>query len=731
MIITFYSYKGGTGRTMALANIAVLLAKSGKRVLVVDFDLEAPGLWRFFQGYQENIDRRPGLLDMLMAHSHSTDNHSINWRQYVTRIGFEGGSVELITSGKMDEEYPARVLKFDWHLFFENSDGGSFIENLRASWEEAYDFVLIDSRTGITDTGGVCTIALPDLIVPVIVANYQSVEGTLEVLRRAQKGRRSLAYDRPPALVLPILSRFDSRTEYESAEEWLDLLAKKLQSFYADWLPKSVAPRVILERTKLPYVAYFSFGEKLPVLRQGLSDPESLGYALNSVARLIESELANAAVLALVSDVPEADRHTADLVEGAPGGRSGAAQLSGAASAAQPSSVTVGRPAGKSTSKPSARQRESIYCPQCPEWYPFEEIVATAYDGSETTGDKVILRVDSGRSSSWWPIGKTRKAKSAAALTRQQRADIVAREYVLRCPRGHVLSNSLTPASVIGLIGNICSGKSHFLAGLAFEIVFQNRLNALGLDVSQADSGGLSLDRYIQRVYVQGEVLALTERGRVDGPFAYVATQNSSIHRYLRTDLTFFDVAGEEFASIRRSADIVRYIFDAKGIILLIDPGGLPRADKPLSPRDPSLPLATRAMVDNLADALEAVTGTSAREQKNVLAVVISKADSVSLSPDFWPPRFWLEPSASTLDRSGLEDALRQYSSQSRDALVELGGGSIVRAAEARFGHEKVWFSAASATNQQAVDGKWSNPEPIGCSIPLAQILTFGDLDRD
>jgi len=42
-IVTFYSYKGGTGRTMALANTAWILAAAGNRVLTVDWDLEAPG----------------------------------------------------------------------------------------------------------------------------------------------------------------------------------------------------------------------------------------------------------------------------------------------------------------------------------------------------------------------------------------------------------------------------------------------------------------------------------------------------------------------------------------------------------------------------------------------------------------------------------------------------------------------------------------------------------------
>jgi cellulose biosynthesis protein BcsQ len=298
MIVTFYSFKGGTGRTMALASIAILLARAGRRVLAVDFDLEAPGLWRFFQEFEPDLGHREGLLEMLAAQSLHSGQAPVDWREYVIQVRLEGTSVSLITSGRSDDDYPARVLDFNWQRLFHLNEGGAFIERLRADWAEEYDFVLIDSRTGITDTGGVCTISLPDMIVAVLVANHQNVEGILEVLRRTQQGRQDLAYDRSPALVLPVLSRFDSRTEYESANEWLDLLAEKLAGFYADWLPGSVPPRRILERTKLPYVAYFSYGEKLPVLRDDISDPESLGYALRSVAQLIDSHLADAVAVA-------------------------------------------------------------------------------------------------------------------------------------------------------------------------------------------------------------------------------------------------------------------------------------------------------------------------------------------------------------------------------------------------------------------------------------------------
>jgi cellulose biosynthesis protein BcsQ len=310
MIVTFYSYKGGTGRTMAVANVACLLAKAGRRVLVVDFDLEAPGIWRYFDTFQRGLDRRSGLMDLLLEAVAVTEfmpgSVRPSWRKYATPVRVSAQSVTLMTSGVQDEEYPARVLGFDWGDFFANRGGGEFFERLRAEWNSEYDFVLIDSRTGITDIGGICTILLPDMIVPVFTANWQNLEGVVDTLGRAQRGRQELAYDRSPALVLPVLSRFESRTELESANEWLSRAASMLADCYADWLPKDIDPRHMLERTKLPHIAYFGFGERLAVQLQGTTDPESLGYAYSAVARLIDSHLKDAREVVAGTETPRA-----------------------------------------------------------------------------------------------------------------------------------------------------------------------------------------------------------------------------------------------------------------------------------------------------------------------------------------------------------------------------------------------------------------------------------------
>src|SRR3989442_12771377 len=70
-IITFYSYKGGTGRSMALANVAWILASNGHRVLMVDWDLEAPGLHRYFSNFlvDRSLVASKGLMEIVEAYS--------------------------------------------------------------------------------------------------------------------------------------------------------------------------------------------------------------------------------------------------------------------------------------------------------------------------------------------------------------------------------------------------------------------------------------------------------------------------------------------------------------------------------------------------------------------------------------------------------------------------------------------------------------------------------------
>lgn len=70
MVFTFYSYKGGVGRSMAVANIAELLYEKGVSVLMIDWDLDSPGLENYFPHISEEAGQNPGLLNMILHYKH-------------------------------------------------------------------------------------------------------------------------------------------------------------------------------------------------------------------------------------------------------------------------------------------------------------------------------------------------------------------------------------------------------------------------------------------------------------------------------------------------------------------------------------------------------------------------------------------------------------------------------------------------------------------------------------
>ncbi|RNI38944.1 TIR domain-containing protein [Hanamia caeni] len=288
-IITFYSYKGGVGRSMSLANIAFELSKRNKKILIVDWDLEAPGLERYFNAFQINNEGE-GLLSLL---SEFKKNNTVDYTNYLWTISTDfKHPIYLLPSGREKDpiKYTTELERFNWEDFFKPEGGGMHLENLRNQWLQDFDFVLIDSRTGLSDASGVCTIMLPDVVIPMFTANYQSLFGIRDIMNFIQSSRQRLAVDRMTLTILPLPSRFGTRVEFKESQEWLDRIADILKNCFSDWLPKWIEPRYMLEQIKIPQVDYFSFGEKLAVVEQGTNDPEGMGFIYSKIADFISSD---------------------------------------------------------------------------------------------------------------------------------------------------------------------------------------------------------------------------------------------------------------------------------------------------------------------------------------------------------------------------------------------------------------------------------------------------------
>ena len=91
-IVTFYSYKGGTGRTMALANVGWILASTGLKVLVIDWDLDSPGLHRYFHPFVDSrfVSATPGVIELINDYAWAAtvqeDNRANDWHRQYAKI---------------------------------------------------------------------------------------------------------------------------------------------------------------------------------------------------------------------------------------------------------------------------------------------------------------------------------------------------------------------------------------------------------------------------------------------------------------------------------------------------------------------------------------------------------------------------------------------------------------------------------------------------------------------
>src|ERR1700687_1734395 len=118
-IVTFYSFKGGVGRTMALVNAAVELTLRGKRVLVVDFDLEAPGIQTYgpFAGSLQRL----GVVDYITKYMDTGQAPHVE--KYIVECKIGGASIWLMPAGRHDGDYARRLNSIEWITLYEQFDG--------------------------------------------------------------------------------------------------------------------------------------------------------------------------------------------------------------------------------------------------------------------------------------------------------------------------------------------------------------------------------------------------------------------------------------------------------------------------------------------------------------------------------------------------------------------------------------------------------------------------------
>ena len=236
-IFAFYSFKGGVGRSMSLLNVAYALAGRGRHVLMLDMDLEAPGLSEFLKQKEEIVTTSKYDIVDLLSWAQSTASDLLSEQNqlapsvvpkstdYISSIHpakienlkpalGETGHLDVI-SARLDDNYFDRFSHLSLGSLGQEEIVGTgrvlraWLKSLVVQVEVPdyyclgetinvpYDYILIDSRTGISEIGGLCIGPLSDRLIVLTSLNVQNIEGTKKVLDEVGINKRRDSTDEP------------------------------------------------------------------------------------------------------------------------------------------------------------------------------------------------------------------------------------------------------------------------------------------------------------------------------------------------------------------------------------------------------------------------------------------------------------------------------------------------------------------------------------------------------
>jgi WD40 repeat protein len=318
MIYAFYSFKGGVGRSMALANIAQWFYQQGLRVVMIDWDLEAPGLESYFYSTEEQLElvySQIGLIDLLTAYkrqyvslsvsAEGTQDQTILDEEMTTNVPLEPSSAEgtqdqtflnilqkhlpplslalypiyplnssdgttsralwLIPAGLRAggriSLYSQMVQSFDWADFYARFRGELYFEWLRFQLESLADVVLIDSRTGVTEMSGVCTRQLADVVISFCAPNLQSIAG-VEMMVESFLREDVLALRKGRSLDMVVVPARLDNSEQDAKNQFREQFSDTFNR-YAPLAFKQA--RQTFWDLKIPYIPKYAYVERLTI----------------------------------------------------------------------------------------------------------------------------------------------------------------------------------------------------------------------------------------------------------------------------------------------------------------------------------------------------------------------------------------------------------------------------------------------------------------------------------
>ena len=209
-VVSFYSYKGGVGRSTTLATCAASLAMKNKwKVAILDCDFEAPGFTNFFLEDPTVSNQHNGIIEYFFDKEIESSDFALESYYWEASKAFSGdGSIYIFPAGNLDVSEQVGTL-FETHCahylnglsrldtMSRDSLKIRFTQLLNHIEQELHpDIILIDSRTGFNDIFASGILGSSDIIVGFFGGDAQSVPGWqffLNLMRNKNMPRLAVA----------------------------------------------------------------------------------------------------------------------------------------------------------------------------------------------------------------------------------------------------------------------------------------------------------------------------------------------------------------------------------------------------------------------------------------------------------------------------------------------------------------------------------------------------------
>jgi hypothetical protein len=187
----------------------------GKRVVALDLDVEAPGL-HYKLGRATDPDSKPAIAGGAVPYLVATAKGAKSpppLQEHMAKLALPEGAegwLQLMPAGPAPRrEYWTALKHLRERLRFDEPSGKGLaaLLDLHARIEDELkpDYLLIDSRTGVTELGGLATTALADCVVCLLVPNQESVDGTLAIVEALKASSKQTGRD--SIRIVPVVAR--------------------------------------------------------------------------------------------------------------------------------------------------------------------------------------------------------------------------------------------------------------------------------------------------------------------------------------------------------------------------------------------------------------------------------------------------------------------------------------------------------------------------------------------